>query len=328
MLSSGRRCPFVLVVVALAFVLTQAGSGQQPASSSPSGPRLNRVIDLFKQGKPAFGTFVQNFAVRTAMSVSRSDLDFILIDMEHAPYDVAQLQIFLMAMTDKQTILKKGNLQPNVVPMVRIPQYGRENLGFIVKQVLDVGPFGLMFPHIDTAEQARMAVQVSRYPQKKGAPDFNPEGLRGNAPTNAVWYWGVPGRDYADRADAWPLDPQGELLLSMQIESPEAVNNIDSILAVPGVGAIFIGPNDLSYHLGNPGNADTPEEEAAIDKVLQACRKKNIPVGLTAYSGEVVTKRLKQGFTFLAIGQDIGLTAPIDATLKAGRAFTKGPAGN
>jgi 4-hydroxy-2-oxoheptanedioate aldolase len=322
MLSLGRRCGFVLAAAAIVFASTGAGSGQQPAAPAAPGPRLNRVIELFEQGKPALGTFVQNFAVRTAMSVARSGLDYILIDMEHAPYDVAQLQVFLMAMTDKQAIMRKGNLQPDVVPMVRIPQYGREQLGFIVKQVLDVGVFGIMFPHIDTAEQARTAVSVSRYPQKKGAPDAEPIGHRGNAPTNAVWYWGV--RNYAELADTWPLDKQGELLLAMQIESPEAVNNIDSILAVPGIGAIFIGPNDLSYNLGNFGNADTPEEEAALDKVLQACKKKNVPVGLTAYSPELVTKRLKQGFTFIAIGQDIGITAPIDATLKAARAFKQG----
>lgn len=317
---SFRRCAFVLTIVVLAFAPSKAGSGQQPAA--PDGPRLNRTIELFEQGKPAFGTFVQNFSVRTAMSVARSGLDYILVDMEHAPYDVAQLQTFLMAMTDKQNIIKKGNLQMDVTPMVRIPQYGREELGFIVKQVLDVGAFGLMFPHIDNPEQAKMAVSVSRYPQKTGSLDTEPVGHRGNAPTNAVWYWGV--RNYADLADTWPLDKRGELLLAMQIESPEAVNNIDSILAVPGVGAIFIGPNDLSYNLGNFGNADTPEEEAAIEKVVQACKKKNVPVGLTAYTPDLVTKRLKQGFNFIAIGQDIGLTPAIDATLKAAHAYKPG----
>lgn len=325
MLNHGRRYLRLLAaVVAVVLLSTSAGSGQQPAGSSPAGPRLNKVIELFQQGKPAFGIFNGNFAVRTAMTLARSDLDYILIDMEHAPFDVEQLQIFLMGMTDKQAIARKGNLQPNVVPFIRIPQNGRENLMFIVKQVLDVGVFGIMFPHTDTAEQARAAVQAARYPQKKGAADMAPDGLRGNSPGNAVWYWGMPGREYADRADAWPLDPQGELLLSFQIESMEAVNNIESILAVPGVGAIFVGPNDLSYHLGNAGNADTPEEEAAIQKVLQACLRKNVPVGITAYTPELVTRRLKEGFRFLAIGQEVGLTPSIDATLKAGRAFTKG----
>jgi 4-hydroxy-2-oxoheptanedioate aldolase len=238
------------------------------------------------------------------MALSRSNLDYILIDMEHGPLNVEELQVFLMGMTDKQAILRKGNLQPDVVPFVRIPQYGRESLMFIVKQVLDVGVFGIMFPHIDTADQARIAVQSSRYPQKSGAPDMEPLGLRGNSPGNAVWYWGLPGREYADRADAWPLDPHGELLLAFQIESMEAVNNIDSILAVPGVGVIFIGPNDLSYHLGNAGNADTPEEEAAIQKVLQACLKKNVrrdAEGRTRFHAEVaksVTSRGRPGSVY------------------------------
>ncbi len=321
MLRHAHRTVGLVALVAIALV-GSVGSGQQPSTAAPPAAHLNKVIDLLQQGKPAFGIFNGNFGVRTAMALSRSNLDYILIDMEHGPLNVEELQIFLMGMTDKQAILRKGNLQPDVVPFVRIPQYGRESLMFIVKQVLDVGVFGIMFPHIDTADQARIAVQSSRYPQKTGAPDMEPLGLRGNSPGNAVWYWGLPGREYADRADAWPLDPHGELLLAFQIESMEAVNNIDSILAVPGVGVIFIGPNDLSYHLGNAGNADTPEEEAAIQEVLRACLKTNVPVGITAYTPELATRRLKEGFKFIAIGQDIGLTPAIDATLKAGRAFT------
>ncbi|MCX6549776.1 MAG: aldolase/citrate lyase family protein, partial [Acidobacteria bacterium] len=258
-----------------------------------------------------------------AQTLARTDLDFLLIDMEHTPYDAGQLQVFLLGLTDKQTILKKGNLQPNVVPFVRVPQYGDENLPLIIKQVLDVGVFGIMFPHVNTAAQALAAVQSCRYPQQKGAADFQPLGHRGNAPTNAVWYWGLPGREYADRADVWPLDSNGELLLSIQIETPEAVANIDAITNVPGVGVVFVGPNDLSFNLGNPGNADTPEEETAIQKVLQICLKKNIPVGITAYTPDLVTRRLKEGFRFIAIGQEIGLTPAIDASLKAGRAFAK-----
>jgi hypothetical protein len=160
-----RRYPcLVAAALAVVFLWSGVGSGQQSATVSPPGPRLNKVIDLLEKGKPAFGIFNGNFGVRTAMSLSRSDLDYVLIDMEHRPLNVEQLQIFLMAMTDKQAIVRKGSLQPNVVPLVRIPQYGRENLMFIVKQVLDVGVFGIMFPHIDTADQARKAVQASRYP--------------------------------------------------------------------------------------------------------------------------------------------------------------------
>lgn len=320
---SGARITTRFAVIASALAVSAALVAQQPATQQkPAGVRLNKVIELFEQGKPAFGIFSQNHSVRSAMTLSRSELDFLLIDMEHTPLDFERLQMFLLAMTDKQSILAKGNLQPNVVPFVRIPQNGQEGLQFIVKQVLDVGVFGIMFPNVTTAAQARAAVQASRYPQRRGVPDFAPDGLRGNSPANAVWFWGV-GRDYAELADTWPLDRRGEVLVSVQIESVEGLRHVDEIVEVPGIGAVFVGPNDLSHSMGFGGAADSPELEAAIQTVLKAATRKNIPVGITAYTPELVTKRLREGFRFLAIGQDIGLTRSIDEALKAGRAAAR-----
>ena len=92
-----------------------------------------------------------------------------------------------------------------------------------------------MFPAIHNREQAEIAVRATRYPQINGVQDYEPPGLRGRNPSNAVWYWGV--QDYHSRADVWPLDAQGELLAIMFIESPEGVANIEDIITVPGVGA-------------------------------------------------------------------------------------------
>ncbi len=310
-----RRILATIVGAALVWSIGQAS--EQSAATQPR-VRLNKVIQLFEEDKPAFGIFSQNHSLKSAMTLSRSGLDFLLIDMEHTPLDFERLQTFILGMTDKQSIMRKGNLQPDVVPFVRIPQNGQEGLQFIVKQVLDVGVFGIMFPNVTTADQAQASVQAARYPQRRGVPDFAPEGLRGNSPANAVWSWGV-GSDYATLADTWPLDPRGEVLVAVQIESSDGVKNIESIVEVSGIGAIFLGPNDLSHSMGFGGSADSPEIEAAIQTVLKASLKKNIPVGITAYTPELVTRRVREGFKFLAIGQEISLTPSIDATLKAGR---------
>jgi 4-hydroxy-2-oxoheptanedioate aldolase len=319
---SYRRIRNRVLLALLTVLVTQSApavtSQQQPPPPQGAQVRLNRVIELFEQNKPAFGIFSQNHSLRSAMTLARSELDFLLIDMEHTPLDFERLQTFLIGMTDKQAIMRKGNLQPSVMPFVRIPQNGQEGLQFIVKQVLDVGVFGIMFPNVTTAAQARASVQAARYPQRRGVPDFAPEGLRGNSPANAVWFWGI--RDYADRADTWPLDARGEVLVSVQIESVEGLKNVESIVEVPGIGAVFVGPNDLSHSMGFGGASDSPELEAAIQTVVKAAARKKIPIGITAYTPELVTKRLAEGFKFLAIGQDIGLTPGIDATLKAGRA--------
>lgn len=174
--------------------------------------RLNRTIELLDSGKPVFGVFGWNQSVDNAIAQARSDLDFVIIDLEHRPYDVNHLRTFLLAMTDKASILKKGSLQMNVTPIVRLPASNVEATATLAKQVLGMGAFGLMFPTVATKAEALRAVQASRYPQKKGAPDAEPRGLRGFEPFHpGMWYWGLGAMEYYQRADTWPLDPNGEI---------------------------------------------------------------------------------------------------------------------
>ena len=236
--------------------------------------------------------------------------------MEHAPFDVEKLRQFLLGMTNKREILEKGNLQPNVVPLVRIPAAGgAEELIAQTKQVLDVGVFGVFFPAIHTREQAELAVSATRYPQYNGVDDFEPAGLRGRNPSNAAWYWGI--QDYHAKADVWPLDPQGELLSMMFIESAEGVENIDEIISVPGLGGIFIGPSDLSTSMGYTSPAAPPVEEA-IQTVLQACLDNDVPCAITTGAGSV-QERIEQGFSFVTVGADGGLNAGAANALRLGR---------
>ena len=205
--------------------------------------RVNKLIELFENDAPAFGVLSFDYSLNNARSLATSGLDFVFIDMEHAPFDVERLREFLLGMTNKRSILEKGSLQPDVMPFVRIPAAGgAEELIAQAKQVLDVGVFGIFFPAVHTREQAELAIRATRYPQYNGAPDFEPAGLRGRNPSNAAWYWGIS--DYHAKADVWPLDPQGELLAMMFIESAEGAKNIDEIITVPGLGGIFIGPSD------------------------------------------------------------------------------------
>ena len=299
-----------LVSAALAFVFGMSVlHGQQSA-------RLNRTIDKLAQGQPVIGNINGDFSLDQARTLATSDLDFVILEMEHQPFDVERLHLFLLGTTDKAAILKKGNLQPNVTQFVRIPQYGRENLAFMVKQVLDVGVMGIMFPAIDNKEQALNAVRSARYPQPKGAVDAEPIGQRGSSPANAVWFWGLTNPDYHQRADVWPLDPRGEILLLLQIETVEGVKNINDIISVPGIGVIFVGPNDLSLSLGVQQGA--PEHEAAIQTVLKACLARNVPCAITT-NANTVQRRLKEGFKMVTVGG--GLQSGTENGLKAGRAF-------
>ena len=283
---------------------------------SASAQRLNKLIELFENDQPAFGVLSFDYSLNNARAMASSGLDFLFIDMEHAPFDIERLRLFLLGMTDKRSIIEKGDLQPNVVPLVRIPAAGgAEELIAQAKQVLDVGVFGIFFPAVHTREQAELAVRATRYPQYNDAPDYEPAGLRGRNPSNAMWYWGV--RDYHAKADVWPLDPQGELLAMMFIESRAGVENIEEIITVPGLGGIFIGPSDLSTSMGYTSPA-APEVEQAIQTVLGACIEHDVPCAITTGQGSV-QQRIDQGFRFVTVGADGGLNTGASNALRLGR---------
>src|SRR5690606_11600352 len=124
--------------------------------------RINRFVELMEADKPAFGIFSSNVSTRTGASVASSGLDFVIIDLEHSPYDVTRLEGYLLGMLNKSDIVKNG-LQTRTVPFVRVPAAGREQLQFVIKQVLDLGAMGIVVPHVDTAEDARAMVQACRF---------------------------------------------------------------------------------------------------------------------------------------------------------------------
>ncbi len=313
----------LLVLGALLALTATPVTAQQPAAAQPAAPqvRLNRTIELLAAGQSTFGIFSHDRSLENARSLARSGLDFVLIDMEHGPLDIETLRMFLLGMTDKRRILEKGNLQPDVTPIVRIAPNGRDQVSYMAKQVLDVGAMGVMFPYVNTAEEALAAVRSVRYPQRRGAPDAEPVGVRGSGAGNATWLWGV--NDYTQRADVWPLDPDGDLMAVIQIETVEAVQNVDAILAVPGISAIFVGPADLAMSLGVSGN--DPELEAAIQRVLRAAKARNMPIGITT-GAQNVEERIRQGFNFVTVAfGDGGITPGAATTLQRGRAAAGRP---
>ena len=303
----------------LAVVTAYSPGYSQSAGTDENVPRLNRVVELMKANQPALGIFSWNLSPRSGAWISSSkNLDFVVIDLEHSPYDVSRLETYMLAMVDKRQMLQKGNLQPNVVPIVRVPAAGREQLYFVIKQVLEAGPMGILVPHVDTAEDALAAVRACRYPQPKGSAYYEPNGMRGTGYAWPARQWGLTGNEYAQRADLWPLNPKGELLLWLMIETKQAVENIREIARVPGIGGVFIGPTDLSYSLGVPRG--DPEVEEAMEKVLAVCREMKVPCG--TFDSQVA-KRLKQGFQFIAVGVDEGVSWNVQESLKQGDEFRK-----
>lgn len=278
---------------------------------------LNPMIEKLAQGKPVVGITTADFSMENAHAIARSDVDFVRIEMEHGPMDFEALRNFLIGMIDKAAIVRKGNGQPRVAPIARFSPYGREQQAWVVKQALDIGIMGYIANGVDTKEQALEIVRNMRYPQLKGARYMEPAGLRGYSPTNALWFWGIGSDEYQRRADLWPLNPQGDLLAVMMIESVEGLKNVNEIAAVPGVGMLFPGAAaDLSMSMGV--RMDSPEREAALQTVLKACLAHNVPCGILASANDV-EKRITEGWKYLEVG-GTGLSAAADAALRAARA--------
>ena len=262
-------------------------------------PRLNGVIKALEDGKIAFTTF-SPADIDSAAALAASPLDGVVFEMEHGPFDAPNLRDALQHMLSRRQILDSGTLAPAVTPMVRIPPNGGEMNQWIAKQVLDLGIYGIVFPHISTVDEAWNAVRACRYPRLQKEPDYNPPGIRGDAPTRAARFWGLTAPEYYARADVWPLAPQGEVLVVIQCEDLLAIDNLPSILEqVPGIGVVLIGEGDLSQEMGHPREYDHPDVAAAIDSILRICKEHNVPCGHPHPDANNMERLVQEGYKFL-----------------------------
>jgi 4-hydroxy-2-oxoheptanedioate aldolase len=272
----------------------------------PEVARYNKVVDLLEQGKTVFASgLVWNGNLDDLTFIADSDYDMVMIEMEHEGFSFDNLRVSLQFLLNRKRVAEKGNLQPDVVPLVRIPPNSRERNQWIIKQALDTGVYGLVLPHLNTVDEAQAAVVAARYPQASGATDFEPVGQRGWWQRIAPRYWGLTAQEYYDAADLWPLDPNGNILLMGIIEEPEGVSNLRDILRqVRGIGAIWAGPGDMSVAMGLRGNAGHPDVQANLLRILEVCQEFGVPCGTGANTPEQVAMRMDQGFRIIITAPD------------------------
>lgn len=234
--------------------------------------------------------------------------DWLFFDMEHGPYSMERLGTMLSDLDKRR--LPDGRL--STAPIVRIPPDGDEDSRWVVKQVLDHGALGICFPHVESKAEGIRCISNMRYPPQKWQTHPEPVGKRGWAPGRAAKYWGMDTIEYLHRADVWPLNPDGELFALVQIESVEGARHVDEILETPGLGGILIGPSDLGVSLGvGPANPDPPpEDEELVQKILKACKAKNVACTYPVIAGQKeFDKRKAQGFRMLFGPKGTGLPA-------------------
>ena len=204
--------------------------------------------------------------------------DWAFIDMEHNSMSIDTAVQIAVACQDA-----------NVTPLVRVPGYEH----YLATRVLDAGAMGIVFPHVDTAEHAAELVSFCKYP---------PMGHRSAAGNMAqLNFKAVPQTEACEVVNR-------ETLVVIMLETPKAIANAAEIAAVPGVDVLLVGSNDLCMEMGIPGQFDNPKLEAALETVLEACRKHGKHPGYGGvYDNTLSTRFIQMGMRFVLAGGDLPL---------------------
>lgn len=262
-------------------------------------PRLNTVIRALENGKIPVTVFAAP-TVDNAIALSVAPYDGIIFEAEHNAYDIKDLRDCLQYMLNRRQIAEQGTLSPAVTPLIRIPPNGAEMNQWCAKQVLDIGAYGVVWPHISTAAEAYNAVAACRYPRPESAETFEPQGQRGDSPAAAARYWGIAPPAYYPKADVWPLNPRGELLVIIMCEDVHAIDNLPEMLReVPGIGVVLIGEGDLSQNLGYPRQYDHPAVVEAMTAIRRICKEHNVPCGHPHVDVSNAQRVIDEGYRFL-----------------------------
>jgi 4-hydroxy-2-oxoheptanedioate aldolase len=237
---------------------------------------INRVKELWESGSPAFGALVTMPSPQVVQVLSRSGFDFLLIDLEHGPIDLASAHSMIVATAGTPA-----------VPMARIAA----NIGWLAKPLLDAGALGICVPMVCSKDEAEAAARAVRYPlggERMWGPFFAP--LR----------WDLPMQDYMRAADA-------DVVSMITIEHADAIERIDEIVEAAGVDVAIIGPGDLATSFGLYGQIDHPDVQQAMRRAERAILASRMRLGGVAFSAEQANRMADAGYRMIFLGFDWSL---------------------
>ena len=238
--------------------------------------KSNPVKQVLQSGRPSVGTWLSFGDVFTARLMARTGFPWLTVDLEHSPIDWQTASLMFATIADS-----------GCVPLARVPRGDHD----LIKRVLDGGAMGIVVPMVNTVAEAKAAIAAAKYP---------PQGNRSIGGSIPAQNFQMSSGEYYERAN-------DEVLVILQTESPEGVDNADEIYSLPGIDAIFVGPNDLLWQMKSPdGTSPTPEEfEAMLQRVLAAGKRCGTPVGIHCFSTADVRKRIDEGWQFLAMQSEL-----------------------
>ena len=295
------------------------------------GERINRAIELLMQDQAIYyvGGHTGHVLTREQGRLdAQTWADYINVGMEHGAFDPAGLAAYMQGLIEGGPTAS-GHRTPPVIVEAPVNGTDEANVRFNAwqfRQILSRGVHGILLCQAESPAAVRAFVESCRYPHNtvgldpalpsstermvgverqpiQGESRWLGVGTRGRGgEPSAAPIWGLDGPEYMARCDPWPLNPQGELLLGVKLESPEGIANCEAILAVPGIGFAELGPGDLSLALGYTSvsrNAYPPELTAARDRVFAACRANDVPF-LDSGSPETVAALIDEGVRVIA----------------------------
>ncbi len=284
--------------------------------------RLNRAIELLEMEQPIYYTGGHTGHVLThkqGKQDARTWADYINVGMEHGCFDMTGLAAYVQGLIDGGPT-PSGHRTPTVIVEAPVEGTTGEMVRYNAwqfRQILARGVHGILLCQAESAEAVRAFVEACRYPINRiGVGEGLGEGRRGvgSEPT-AAGVWGMDRDEYLAKADPWPLNPQGELLLGLKIESVAALPHIEEILSVPGIGFAEMGPGDLSMSMGyrkRPVPLPAAMEEVR-QRVRAACHANGVAF-LEGATPATIAKVIDEGALVISGGQE--------DTARAGRAYT------
>lgn len=232
----------------------------------------NAVRRLWGESRPVINGWLAIPSSYSAEIMAHAGFDSLTVDMQHGVVGYSDLVPMLQAMSTT-----------SVTPLVRVPW----NDPALIMKALDAGALGIICPMVNTAEDAERLVGASRYP---------PRGHRSFGPIRAKV---VHGADYHEHAN-------DSIVVMPQIETVEAVENLDEILSVPGIDGVYVGPSDLSMALGLPPRAGQSDGRAVAvrEEILSVCGRHGVPAGIHQQNSEGALDQIERGFRFVTIASD------------------------
>ncbi len=257
------------------------------AASDQTPQPINRLKALWQEDRAGLGILLTAPSVQVTQILARAGFDWLLVDLEHGPIDIATAHAMIAATQGTP-----------VTPIARVAA----NVPWLAKPLLDAGAQGIVFPMVNTRAEAEAAVRAVKYP---------PLGDRLWGPFYAPARWDLPMPRYIQAAN-------DEVLTIVMIEHPEAVKNVEEIVAVPGVDLAVIGIFDLATALGVPGQLDHPEVTGAVERAEAAIVKSGVVLGGVALSPDQANRMIERGYRLLALGFDWSLLQRASAAVLDG----------